>query len=224
MVLVTSREQSDDARYLAVLSSEVDDACLFAALHAALALPDVPVPISWHDTASRRPPLSVLVAEDNRINQQVIERMLRSAGHAVTLVGDGEQALAALETGVFDVVLMDVNMPVMNGLDVVKLHRFATGEGEAPPFIALTADATEETRRECEEAGIAAYLTKPVDMEQLLLLIDGVAALGARRDLDATPKPGAAAQNRRPGGAGSRRHAPGAATSAGRSRRFPRRT
>ncbi len=174
VVLVTSREQSDDARYLAVLSSEVDDACLFAALHAALALPDVPVPISWHDTASRRPPLSVLVAEDNRINQQVIERMLRSAGHAVTLVGDGEQALAALETGVFDVVLMDVNMPVMNGLDVVKLHRFATGEGEAPPFIALTADATEETRRECEEAGIAAYLTKPVDMEQLLLLIDGV--------------------------------------------------
>ena len=99
VVLVTSREQSDDASYLAVLPSEVDDACLFAALHAALAQPDVPVPMSWHDAASRRPALSVLVAEDNRINQQVIERMLRSAGHTVTLVGDGEQALDALETG-----------------------------------------------------------------------------------------------------------------------------
>jgi two-component system, sensor histidine kinase RpfC len=101
--------------------------------------------------------------------------MLRSAGHAVTLVGDGKQALAALETGVFDVVLMDVNMPVMNGLDAVKLHRFATGGRESPPFIALTADATDETRLQCEEAGIAAYLTKPVDMEELLALIDRLA-------------------------------------------------
>jgi two-component system, sensor histidine kinase RpfC len=68
-----------------------------------------------------------------------------------------------------------VNMPVMNGLDVVKLHRFATADGESPPFIALTADATEETRRECAEAGMVAYLTKPVDMEQLLVLIDRMA-------------------------------------------------
>jgi two-component system sensor histidine kinase RpfC len=143
------------------------------------------VPVSWRDAASRRPARSVLVAEDNRINQQVIERMLRSAGHRVTLVGDGEQALAALEAGDFDVVLMDVNMPVMNGLDVVKLHRFATGDGESPPFIALTADATEETRRACEEAGTAAYLTKPVDMEQLLLLIDRVAL----REPAVTPRP-----------------------------------
>ena len=174
VVLVTSREQNDHARYLAVLPSEVDDASLFAALHAALAQPDVPLPMSWPDAASR-PALSVLVAEDNRINQQVIERMLRSAGHTVTLVDDGGQALDALETGSFDIVLIDVNMPVMNGLDVVKLHRFATDAGESTPFIALTADATEETRRACEEAGMAAYLTKPVDMEQLLTLIDRVA-------------------------------------------------
>jgi two-component system sensor histidine kinase RpfC len=175
VVLVTSREQSERADYLAVLPSEVDDACLFAALHAALAQPDVPVSMSWPDAASRRPVLNVLVAEDNRINQQVIERMLRSAGHAVTLVGDGEQALGALETGVFDVVLMDINMPVMDGLDAVKLHRFATGGRESPPFIALTADATDETRRQCEEAGIAAVVTKPVDMDELLALIDRAA-------------------------------------------------
>ena len=130
VVLVTSREPSDHVRYLAVLPSEVDDACLFVALHAALAQPDVPVPMSWPEAASRRPALSVLVAEDNRINQQVIERMLRSGGHTVTLVDDGEQALDALEADVFDIVLIDVNMPVMNGLDVVKLHRFATDDGE----------------------------------------------------------------------------------------------
>ena len=103
----------------------------------------------------------MLVAEDNRISQQVIDRMLKSAGMRSpwsTMAGRryGSRGRS------FDIVLIDVNMPVMNGLDVVKLHRFATSEGEAPPFIALTADATEETRRQCEEAGMAAYLTKPV--------------------------------------------------------------
>jgi two-component system sensor histidine kinase RpfC len=176
VVLISARQPGDGADYLAVLPPEVDDARLFSALHAALAQPDVPGSAPFSDAAAgARPSLKVLVAEDNRVNQQVIDRMLKSAGHAVTLVGDGEQALDALETEAFDVVLMDVNMPVMNGLDAVKLHRFATGGRDAPPFIALTADATEETRRQCEEAGIAAYLTKPVEMEQLLNLIDRVA-------------------------------------------------
>jgi two-component system sensor histidine kinase RpfC len=176
VVLVTSRELSDQACYLAILPVLDDDARLFTALHAALARPDAPVPMGSSEATRPRPGLKVLVAEDNRINQQVIERVLSSAGHTVTLVGDGEQALRALECGEFDIVLMDVNMPVMNGLDAVKLHHFATGGRDSPPFVALTADATEETRRQCEEAGIAAHLTKPVDMEQLLGVIDRVAS------------------------------------------------
>ena len=187
VVLVTSREQSDQASYLAILAAADDDAHLFTALHAALAQPDAPVPMESSEATRPRPGLKVLVAEDNRINQQVIERMLSSAGHTVTLVGDGEQALQALEFGEFDIVLMDVNMPVMNGLDAVKLHRFATGGRDSPPFIALTADATDETRRQCEEAGIAAHLTKPVDMEQLLEVIDRVAS--ARPAEGARPLP-----------------------------------
>ena len=173
IVLISSQAPSDGANYLTVLPPEVDDARLFAALHAALAQPEVPSSRAPSQVrAPERPSLKVLVAEDNRVNQQVIDRMLKSAGHAVTLVGDGEQALDALESEAFDVVLMDVNMPVMNGLDAVKLHRFATGGRDSTPFIALTADATEETRRQCEEAGIAGYVTKPVEMEQLLGLID----------------------------------------------------
>jgi two-component system sensor histidine kinase RpfC len=129
----------------------------------------------------------VLVAEDIRINQQVIERMLSTAGHRVTLAGDGEQALQALEVGEFDIVLMDVNMPVINGVDALKLHRFATGGRDSPPFVALTADATDETRRQCEEAGFAAYLTKPLDMEQLLGVIDRLAGARAAACAPATP-------------------------------------
>ena len=160
VVLVTSRERKNDhARYLAVLPSEVDDGI---GCSRPCTPPSRSRTFRCRCRGMTRPAGgggalgSVLVAEDNRINQQVIERMLRSAGHTVTLVDDGGQALDALETGSFDIVLIDVDIAVMNGLDVVKLHRFATDAGESTPFIALTADATEETRRACEEAGMAA--------------------------------------------------------------------
>jgi two-component system sensor histidine kinase RpfC len=187
VVLVSARQPSDQASYLAILPAAADDAHLFAALHAALAQPDVPVALGSPERAPARPRLRVLVAEDIRINQQVIERMLSTAGHRVTLAGDGEQALQALEVGEFDIVLMDVNMPVINGVDALKLHRFATGGRDSPPFVALTADATDETRRQCEEAGFAAYLTKPLDMEQLLGVIDRLAGARAAACAPATP-------------------------------------
>jgi two-component system sensor histidine kinase RpfC len=178
VVVVGTAERVDRDRCTAVLAPDADPALLYRALHAALAQPDTPPTTSSLIDSSRWQPRRVLVAEDNRINQQVIERMLKTAGHTVTLVGNGEEALDALETDRFDVVLMDVNMPVMDGLDAVKLHRFATGGRDPTPFVALTADATEETYRQCEDAGIVAFVTKPVDMEELLALIDRVA--GAR--------------------------------------------
>jgi len=122
---------------------------------------------------SMGPHRRILVAEDNRINQLVISKMLERAGHDVTLVGNGEEALDLLaEGGRFDLVIMDLNMPVMGGLDAVRLHRFATGGRDGPAFIALTADATEETRRQCETAGFEGYLAKPVDVVELLTLVD----------------------------------------------------
>jgi two-component system, sensor histidine kinase RpfC len=176
VVLVGAGERVDRDRCVAVLAPDPDDTLLYRALHAALARPDTSLPTApGVIDRGRWQPRRVLVAEDNCINQQVIERMLKTAGHTVTLVGNGEQALDALETARFDVVLMDVNMPVMDGLDAVKLHRFSTGGRDPTPFVALTADATDETRRQCEDAGIAAFVTKPVDMEELLALIDRLA-------------------------------------------------
>jgi two-component system sensor histidine kinase RpfC len=161
--------------YLAVLPWAVDDHLLYAGLHAALAEPDGPAggpadrPAAAVPTGPGR---RVLVAEDNRINQLVILKMLERAGHQVTLVGNGEEALDALTKHQFDLVIMDLNMPIMGGLDAVKLHRFATGGRDGPPFIALTADATDETRAQCETAGIDTYLAKPIDVDQLLTLVD----------------------------------------------------
>ena len=107
--------------------------------------------------------------------------MLRVAGHDVTLVGNGEEALDALAVARFDLVLMDLNMPVMGGLDAVKLHRFGTGGRNLPPVVALTADATEETRRQCVAAGVDAYVTKPAALEELLALIERLTRPGAAR-------------------------------------------
>jgi two-component system sensor histidine kinase RpfC len=87
---------------------------------------------------------------------------------------------------------MDLNMPVMGGLDTVKLHRFATGGRDGPPFIALTADATDETRAQCNAAGFDSYLAKPVDVDQLLTLVDrltGPVPVGARASRRARSDP-----------------------------------
>jgi two-component system sensor histidine kinase RpfC len=123
--------------------------------------------------------LAVLVAEDNRTNQMVIAKILERAGHTVKLVDNGEGALDALEDGTFDIVLMDVNMPVMNGIEATKLYRFASLGNPHVPIVALTADATAEARTRCEEAGMDACVTKPIEPARLLELIDSMVPLRA---------------------------------------------
>ncbi len=116
-------------------------------------------------------PLRILLAEDNRTNQKVVVKILERAGHAVEIAENGEAALDALERENFDLVLMDVNMPVMNGLDAVKLYRLGEFNGKRLPIIALTADATPEAEALCREAGMDACLTKPIEPERLIRAI-----------------------------------------------------
>jgi two-component system sensor histidine kinase RpfC len=119
---------------------------------------------------SRR--LTVLIADDNRTNQRVVAKILERAGHLTTVVGNGEEALDALEQADFDLVLMDVNMPVMNGLEATKLYRFTALGLPHVPIIALTADITPEVAQRCHEAGMDACLTKPIEPVRLLEVID----------------------------------------------------
>ena len=124
---------------------------------------------------STRERLRILVAEDNLINRRVTAKILERAGHKAVLVENGDQALDALDSEHFDLALMDINMPEISGLDVVKLYRFAhLGDTGHLPIVALTADATTETRKACEEAGMDAYVTKPVEAHQLLEIIHGL--------------------------------------------------
>ena len=116
-------------------------------------------------------PLRILVAEDNATNQMVIERVLAGAGHRVVLVEDGRAALVALASKPFNVVLMDLNMPVLNGYEASCLYRERTVPEARVPIVVLTADATEETRVRCLAAGIADCLTKPIEPPRLLAAI-----------------------------------------------------
>jgi len=130
--------------------------------------------IRRHTPAGRR--LSILVADDNRMNQKVLREILTRAGHQVQLVANGEEALDALDIGTFDLVLMDINMPVMNGIEATKLFRFTALDRPHVPIVALTADATPGVAARCAEAGMDACLTKPIEPEKLFAAIDDVLA------------------------------------------------
>lgn len=163
--------------YMATLSVSFSQDELMNALHAACVLISGPHPATECDGLGKQAPplrrtLRILVAEDNAVNQKVIRRILEHAGHLVELAASGEDALDALESAAFDVFLVDVNMPGMSGLDVVKLHRMATLDQPRLPIVALTADATAATRQASEEVGIDVFLTKPVEPRRLLDTLD----------------------------------------------------
>ncbi len=182
-----------DLPVLARLPAEPAAALLENALAAALVEPDAP---GRRRPAQVRPaPLAgrsarILVAEDNRTNRNLIGRILERAGHRPTLVDSGEAAIAALERTTFDLVLMDINMPGMSGLETLKLLRVMHRPGELPPVLVLSADASEATRRDCLAAGFAGYLTKPIDTPLLLQRIDELTAGRPAVTLDA-PEPAA---------------------------------
>ncbi len=118
--------------------------------------------------------LAILVADDNRTNQKVIGKILERAGHDVSIVDNGEQALDAMQAKAFDIALMDVNMPVLNGIEATKLHRFGSLGKPRLPIVALTADATPETKQRCEEAGMDACVIKPIEPARLLNIIESM--------------------------------------------------
>jgi len=122
---------------------------------------------------SRAPGLRVLVAEDNPTNQKVIRKILESAGHQPHLVDNGERALEALERESFDLAILDMQMPVMGGLEAIKIFRFAHPQTTLP-FLVLTANATTDAKKECQEAGANAFLTKPIDPKALLTQISAL--------------------------------------------------
>ena len=157
------------------LSKPVKQSDLFDAICAALdgtpqAAPKrVAVPISSEQVRCRK----VLLAEDNVVNQRVALGLLQRRGHEVTVVSTGVEALEALKQGRFDVVLMDVQMPVMGGFEATAAIRRAEAEtGEHLRVVAMTAHAMSGDRERCLAAGMDGYLPKPIDPAALFAAVE----------------------------------------------------
>ena len=186
LLLLTSAgvpEELDVCRVLriaACLTKPVRQSDLFDALIMAVAQSEHRPAIAGGDAGTTVPPrpepegapLRILLAEDHPVNQKVAVRMLELLGHSVVVVPDGAQALRAVRSHRFDVVLMDVQMPEMDGFEAVREIR--TGEeatGEHLPVLALTAHAMHGDRQRCLDSGFDDYLPKPVrraDLEKAL--------------------------------------------------------
>lgn len=138
------------------------------------ARPDMVLEDELQAYANRFIGLNVLIAEDNKTNQRVIEKILEKGGHNCTMVENGELALDELEENSYDLAIMDINMPVLNGIEAIKLHRFTELGQDRLPIIALTADASRQAARNAREAGADACATKPIEPTQLLTLIDEI--------------------------------------------------
>ncbi|MCP5150789.1 MAG: response regulator [Ectothiorhodospiraceae bacterium] len=118
--------------------------------------------------------VAVLLAEDNTLNQELICDLLEETGYVVTITVDGAQALEAYRRGDYRIVLMDMQMPVMDGLTATRAIRSFERSAGRPrtPVVALTGNATEDTRRSALEAGVDAFLTKPFDLAVLMATLD----------------------------------------------------
>ncbi len=160
----------DTAAFSAYLNKPIKPAALLdSLLHATCLdtersqpLPPVQVPANLADKL----PLKILVAEDNTVNQKVVQQLLAHLGYRADLVASGVEVLDALERQSYDVVLMDVQMPEMDGLEATRRLRSRYGK-EGPRVIAMTANAMPGDREKCLAAGVDAYVSKPVELNDI---------------------------------------------------------
>jgi CheY-like chemotaxis protein len=126
-------------------------------------------------------PLRILLAEDNRVNQRVAQLTIERLGHIIVVVEDGRQAVEAVRRAKFDLVLMDIQMPIMDGSEATsqiremeRQHAELGGLAEHVPIVAMTAHAMSGYREECLRAGMDGYITKPIVLSTLIDTLEQV--------------------------------------------------
>ncbi|HTD79013.1 MAG TPA: response regulator, partial [Chloroflexota bacterium] len=131
---------------------------------------------------AQRQPLRILLAEDNAVNQKLALRLLAQLGYRADLAANGLEAIAAVERQHYDVVLMDVQMPELDGLEASRMICQRWPRPHRPRLIAVTANAMQGDREQCLEAGMDAYISKPIRVDELVAalnetpILDGGAA------------------------------------------------
>jgi PAS domain S-box-containing protein len=176
MMMLSSAGMRGDAQrcrelgVLAYLTKPIDHAELYNAIKVALGAQPDSVLITRHNLkgSSQQKELHILLAEDNPVNQKLAVTFLSKWGHRVEVVENGAQAVEEAHSRVFDLILMDMQMPVMGGLEATRLIRDQDHvKGRYTPIIAMTANAMDEDRERYLNAGMDDYISKPLDTERL---------------------------------------------------------
>lgn len=183
VMLTSGGQRGDGARckelgIAAYLIKPVVQADLLEALLQVLTSAEQQKPaqvVTRHTLRENRTPLRILLTEDNIVNQKLASRLLENQGHEVVVAADGSQALRALKTETFDLILMDAQMPVMDGFETTaSIRELEKKTGGHIPIIAMTAHAMVGDRQRCLAAGMDAYLAKPIHSNELFETIDTV--------------------------------------------------
>ena len=183
--------ENSGSRFWVELPFEVTAAGRPATAHVPGAAADTRNVIAFGDVFRRHRarvrPMQVLVADDHIANRMVLERMLQKAGHHVVTVDNGEDALSALDAGGFAVAIVDLHMPGVSGLDLLReLRVMEAGAGKRTPVLMLSADVTPESIQRCQQAGARAFLPKPVVASRLL---DALAEIANSGQVVSAPAP-----------------------------------
>jgi signal transduction histidine kinase/DNA-binding response OmpR family regulator/HPt (histidine-containing phosphotransfer) domain-containing protein len=194
LVLASSVDaaRAADGDFVAVLPKPIRQSSLFDTLQLVVTHHMEPADIVRMPSPSPAPdpsPLRILLAEDNLVNQRVAVLMLETLGCKADIVGNGEEAVRAVEGGNYDLVLMDVQMPIMDGLEATRRIRSRLPRERQPRIVAMTAGAFASDREECLRAGMDDYLSKPIQrsrLEQALMRLPAHAPSGP----SAAPEPG----------------------------------
>jgi CheY-like chemotaxis protein len=122
---------------------------------------------------AKRYPLSILIAEDNLMNQKIISKIFNKLGYEPKMTNNGKEVLEEVSHKFYDLIMMDVQMPEMDGLEATKMIRVCLSS--QPVIIAMTANTLQGDREECLRAGMDDYLCKPVNLEELVNLLEKLA-------------------------------------------------